>query len=171
MEANAIPTTMPHSLAMSSSLAAPHEYLVCQLGQEEYGIDILKVQEIHKCESVTSIANAPDYFKGVINLRGQIVPILDMRTKFKLQPSAKLQFDVVIILNVFSRLVGLAVDSVTDVTSLSADQILEVPRMSAAIDISFLNGIGSKDNRMLLLLDIDKFMSSEEIGISGNWIA
>ena len=95
------------------------EFLAFKLGAEEYGIDILKVQEIRGYEAVTRIANAPEFIKGVINLRGIIIPVVDMRIKFKLGEPVYDQFTVVIILNINGRVVGMVVDSVSDVTSLT----------------------------------------------------
>src|SRR5438105_6918460 len=102
---------------------AGREFLAFTLGKEEYGIDILKVQELRGYEAVTRIANSPDFIKGVVNLRGIIVPIIDMRIKFNLGEPTYNQFTVVIILNIAGRIVGMVVDSVSDVIALSSEQI------------------------------------------------
>ena len=141
------------------------EFLAFTLGQEEYGIDILKVQEIRGYESVTRIANAPEFIKGVINLRGIIVPIVDMRIKFNLGAPRYDEFTVVIILNIGNRVVGMVVDSVSDVTTLSPEQIKPAPEMGSALDTEYLIGLGTIDERMLILVDIDKLMSSVEMGL------
>jgi purine-binding chemotaxis protein CheW len=141
------------------------EYLAFTLGKEEYGIDILKVQEIRGYETVTRIANAPDFIKGVVNLRGIIVPIVDMRIKFHLGEPTYDQFTVVIILNVAGRVVGMVVDSVSDVTTLSPEQIKPAPEMGTALNTDYLIGLGTIDKRMLILVDIDKLMSSSEMGL------
>jgi len=141
------------------------EFLAFTLGQEEYGIDILKVQEIRGYESVTRIANAPEFIKGVINLRGIIVPIVDMRIKFNLGAPRYDEFTVVIILNIGNRVVGMVVDSVSDVTTLSPEQIKPAPEMGSALDTEYLIGLGTIDERMLILVDIDKLMSSTEMGL------
>jgi len=141
------------------------EYLAFTLGKEEYGIDILKVQEIRGYETVTRIANAPDFIKGVVNLRGIIVPIVDMRIKFHLGEPTYDQFTVVIILNVAGRVVGMVVDSVSDVTTLSPEQIKPAPEMGTALNTDYLIGLGTIDQRMLILVDIDKLMSSAEMGL------
>ena len=141
------------------------EYLAFTLGKEEYGIDILKVQEIRGYETVTRIANAPDFIKGVVNLRGIIVPIVDMRIKFHLGEPTYDQFTVVIILNVAGRVVGMVVDSVSDVTTLSPEQIKPAPEMGTALNTDYLIGLGTTDQRMLILVDIDKLMSSAEMGL------
>ena len=114
--------------------AATEEFLSFRLGAEEYGIDILKVQEIRGYESVTRIANAPSFIKGVTNLRGTIVPIVDLRLKFGLGEPTYDSFTVVIILNVARRVVGVVVDSVSDVTELTAEQIRPAPDFSTGVD-------------------------------------
>jgi purine-binding chemotaxis protein CheW len=144
---------------------AGQEFLAFKLGKEEYGIHILKVQEIRGYESVTRIANAPDFIKGVVNLRGIIVPIVDMRIKFNLAEPAYDQFTVVIILNIGGRVVGMVVDSVSDVTTLTADQIKPAPEMGTVLNTDYLIGLGTLDERMLILVDIDRLMSSDEMGL------
>lgn len=141
------------------------EALAFTLGREEYGINILKVQEIRGYESVTYIANAPDYIKGVINLRGFIVPIIDMRIRFNLGTPTYDQFTVVIILNVGSRVIGMVVDSVSDVITLNQDQIKPAPEMGTALDTDYLIGLGTIDKRMLILVDIDTLLSGSELGL------
>ena len=143
----------------------PCEFLAFRLGSEEYGINILKVQEIRGYEAVTAIANAPDFIKGVMNLRGIIVPIIDMRVKFDLGTPVYDQFTVVIILNMSSRIVGIVVDSVSDVITLAAEQIRPAPDMGAALNADYLIGLGTLDQRMLILIDIEQLMSSAEIGL------
>jgi purine-binding chemotaxis protein CheW len=144
---------------------AGQEFLAFTLGKEEYGIDILKVQEIRGYETVTRIANAPEFIKGVVNLRGIIVPIVDMRIKFHLGEPTYDQFTVVIILNIGGRVVGMVVDSVSDVITLSAEQIKPAPEMGTALNTDYLIGLGTIDERMLILVDIDKLMSSAEMGL------
>ncbi|MDB5793390.1 MAG: cheW2 [Massilia sp.] len=141
------------------------EALAFKLGNEEYGIKIMKVQEIRGYESVTRIASAPEHVKGVVNLRGTIVPIVDMRIKFKLGEPTYDQFTVVIILNIQDRVVGMVVDSVSDVISLTADQIKPAPDMGGALNTDYLMGLGTVDERMIILVDIDRLMSSEEMGV------
>ena len=141
------------------------EALAFKLGNEEYGIKILKVQEIRGYESVTRIASAPEHVKGVVNLRGTIVPIVDMRIKFKLGEPTYNQFTVVIILNIQDRVVGMVVDSVSDVISLTADQIKPAPDMGGALNTDYLVGLGTVDERMIILVDIDRLMSSDEMGV------
>ena len=157
---NAAPTS-----GMRAGEFTTNEFLAFTLGKEEYGIDILKVQEIRGYESVTRIANAPDFIKGVVNLRGTIVPIVDMRIKFNLGTPVYDQFTVVIILNIAGRVVGMVVDSVSDVTTLSPEQIRPAPEMGTVFNANYLIGLGTIDDRMLILVDIDKLMSSADMGL------
>lgn len=141
------------------------EVLSFRLGSEEYAIGILKVQEIRGYEAVTELANAPDFIKGVINLRGIIVPIVDMRIRFKVSKVTYDQFTVVIILNIGTRVIGIVVDSVSDVIALTPDQIKPAPEMGTALDSSHLTGLATVDERMLILLDIDKVVDDEVLGL------
>ena len=144
------------------------EYLTFRLDQEEYGIDILKVQEIRGYEQPTRIANAPAFIKGVVNLRGTIVPIVDMRLKFNCAQADYNSFTVVIILNLRDRVVGIVVDSVSDVMELSAENIRFAPDVESAIDNGCILGLGSVGERMLILLDIEKLMSNADMGLAAN---
>jgi purine-binding chemotaxis protein CheW len=141
------------------------EYLAFTLGREEYGIDILRVQEIRGYESVTRIANTPDFIKGVMNLRGTIVPVVDMRIKFHLGEAVYDQFTVVIVLNIGGRVMGMVVDSVSDVMTLVGSQIHPAPEVGAALDNEYLIGLGTLGERMLILVDIDKLMNSADMGL------
>lgn len=144
---------------------APREFLTFTLGQEEYGIDILRVQEIRGYDAVTSIANAPPFIKGVINLRGIIAPIVDLRVKFNLAQVTYDAFTVVIILNIAQRTVGIVVDGVSDVVALGAEQIKPPPEFGAACDTEYLTGLGINGEHMLILVDIEKLMSSREMAL------
>ncbi|WP_231949372.1 chemotaxis protein CheW [Herminiimonas arsenitoxidans] len=147
------------------------EVLAFRLGSEEYGINILKVQEIRGYDAVTKIANAPDYIKGVINLRGIIVPIIDMRIKFNLGLPTYDQFTVVIILHIENRTVGLVVDSVSDVLTLTADQIKPPPAIGTTLDTDYLIGLASISDRMLILADVSKLITSSDIAHAENMAA
>ena len=141
------------------------EFLSFTLGLEEYGIDIQKVQELRGYDTVTRIVNSPEHIKGVVNLRGIIVPIIDMRIKFRLGTPTYDQFTVVIILNLASRVMGMVVDSVSDVITLSPEQIKPAPEMGSVLDTGYLIGLGTIDARMLILVDIDRLMSGSEMGL------
>lgn len=141
------------------------EYLTFRLDREEYGIDILKVQEIRGYESPTRIANAPSFIKGVVNLRGTIVPIVDMRLKFNCEKAVYDSFTVVIILNLRQRIVGIVVDSVSDVMGLAPENLRAAPDIESVIDSDSVLGLGSLGDRMLILLDIEKLMSGVDMGL------
>lgn len=144
---------------------AGREFLTFLLGDAEYGIDILKVQEIRGYESATPIANAPAFIKGVINLRGNIVPIIDLRIKFNLGSVEYNALTVVIILNVSDRVIGVVVDGVSDVLSLKSADIKPPPEFGAAFNSEYLIGLGTGGERMLILVDIEKLMTSRELGL------
>jgi purine-binding chemotaxis protein CheW len=149
-----------------SVLATAREYLTFRLDKEEYGIDILKVQEIRGYEPPTRIANAPPFIKGVVNLRGTIVPIVDMRLKFNCAQAQYDSFTVVIILNLRQRIVGIVVDSVSDVMQLTPDDLRAAPEVESMIGSEAVLGLGSLGDRMLILLDIEKLMSGEDMGLA-----
>ena len=158
--------------AAGRELQAGGEFLTFRLGAEEYGIDILRVQEIRSYEAPTRIANAPAFLKGVVNLRGVIVPIVDLRLKLGC-PSAEYNgFTVVIVLNVRGRVVGAVVDSVSDVLELGKDQIKPAPELNSSIDAAYITGIGTVKSgdveRMLILMDIEALMSSADMGLMGS---
>jgi purine-binding chemotaxis protein CheW len=149
------------------SANSAREYLTFRLDQEEYGIDILKVQEIRGYETPTRVANAPNFIKGVVNLRGTIVPIVDMRLKFNCSKAEYNTFTVVIILNLRSRIVGIVVDSVSDVMELPPESLKSAPEIDSVIDAGAVMGLGSLGERMLILLDIERLMSGPEMGLVG----
>jgi len=153
--------------------ARPGEYLTFRLGSEEYGIDILRVQEIRSYEQPTRIANAPAFLKGVVNLRGVIVPIIDLRLKLGCDSAEYNTFTVVVVLNVRGRVVGAVVDSVSDVLELRKEEIKPSPELNSSVDASYITGIGtvktgqgdSESERMLILMDIEGLMSSADMGL------
>ncbi|MGR2737432.1 chemotaxis protein CheW [Billgrantia sp. Q4P2] len=149
--------------ALAAAEAHNREFLVFSLGDEEYAVDILKVQEIRGYENVTRIANAPDFIKGVTNLRGVIVPIVDLRIKFHLDKVEYGGQTVVIVVNVEDRVVGIVVDGVSDVMTLSPDQIKPAPEFGVTLSSDFLSGLGSLEDRMLVIVDIDKLLTSDEM--------
>jgi purine-binding chemotaxis protein CheW len=167
---SAITSTENQAVAQAAAaVAAPREVLSFTLGAEEYGIDILRVQEIRGYEPPTRIANAPAFVKGVINLRGVIVPIVDMRVRFNLADVQYNGFTVVIVLNVGHRTVGIVVDSVSDVLELKPEQIKPAPEFNGSIEAQDILGLGTvkhgEAERMLILLDIEKMMLSPEMGL------
>jgi len=157
--------THPAGAQATAAQKANAEFLTFRLGGEEYGIDILRVQEIRSYEEPTRIANAPHFIKGVVNLRGVIVPVVDLRIKLGCEQVQYNGFTVVIVLNVRGRVVGAVVDSVSDVLELGTDLIKPAPEMNTSVDTSFITGIASVGERMLILMDIEGLMSSADMGL------
>lgn len=165
------PQTASHTATTTSPAhVGNREFLSFKLGAEEYGIDILRVQEIRGYEQPTRIANAASFIKGVVNLRGVIVPIVDMRLRFGM---TDVQYDgttVTIVLNIAGRTVGMVVDSVSDVLELDTEQIKAAPEFNSAIDSSYITGLGTAKvgdaERMLILMDIQGLMQSQEMGLT-----
>lgn len=164
-------STMHVKQTVNSSTIDSFEFLLFHLGGEEYGIDLLKVEELRGYDTVTHIANAPEFIKGVVNLSGLIVPVVDMRIKFDLGVPTYDQFTVVIILNVAGHVMGMVVDSVSDMITLRGDQIKPPPDFGSVIDIDYLIGVGTVEERLLILVDIDKLMSSSDIGLVERLVA
>ncbi|MES2188092.1 MAG: chemotaxis protein CheW [Pseudomonadota bacterium] len=148
---------------MQDVLARPLEVLSFTLGHEQYGIDIQKVQELRQYEQPTRLANAPPHILGVMDLRGTIVPIIDMRIKFGQSAPAYNAMTVVIVLTIVDRMMGIVVDSVSDVTTLAPEQIRPAPQLGASVRTDYVLGIGTVEDRMLILVDIDRVLSPEEL--------
>lgn len=151
--------------AESDASTEVRQFLAFTLGEEEYGLDLLQVQELREYEKVTQIANAPAFLKGVVNLRGIIVPIMDMRIKLGFDNVIYNELTVVIILNIRGRTVGMVVDSVSDVINLSPQDLKPAPEMGTVVGADYLIGLGTVDERMIILVDIDRMLSSNEIGL------
>ena len=149
----------------AAAASAKAEYLTFRLGQEEYGIDILKVQEIRSYEQPTRMAHAPEFIKGVIDLRGVIVPIVDLRLKLGCATADYTDFTVVIILNVAGTVLGAVVDAVADVVALAADAIKPAPHFQGQMDSTFVRGIATMEERMLIVVDIESLLSGTELGM------
>ncbi len=159
-----VPSTNAQAVQVLSR-ADGRQYLTFRIGEEEYGLDILRVQEIRSYEVPTRVAHAPAFVKGVVNLRGVIVPILDLRIRLG-QAGDVNAFTVVIVLNVAGRVVGIVVDSVSDVLELTDDEIKPRPEVPAAMDARFITGLGKLGERMLILLDIETMVQSPDFGLS-----
>jgi purine-binding chemotaxis protein CheW len=158
-------TTTVTETAPVTAIQTANEFLTFTLGDEEYGVEILRVQEIRSYEQATTIANSPAFIKGVVNLRGVIVPIVDMRIKFGLGSAEYDSFTVVIILNVADRVVGMVVDRVSDVIALSPEQIRPAPEFGTAIDAKHIIGLGTVEDRMLILMDIERLMTGPDMAL------
>jgi purine-binding chemotaxis protein CheW len=144
--------------------AGQSQFLTFILGSEEYGIDILKVQEIRGYTSVTAIPNTPDYIKGVMNLRGAVVPVVDLRTKFGLPETEYNKFTVIIVVMVGKRIAGLVVDAVSDVLNIGRAEIEPPPELESGVDASFITGLAKAAEKLILLLDIERLMGATDVG-------
>ena len=147
----------------AANAASKKEVLSFRLGAEEYCLDILSVQEIRGYDTVTSIANTPDFIKGVINLRGHIVPIVDLRIKFHLPDVKYDATTLVIILNLNKKMIGIVVDSVSDVIAVPVADIREAPRFGSTINTEFISGMATVDERMLIMVNIERLLSSDDL--------
>ncbi len=141
------------------------EFLSFVLGEEHYALDIMSVKEIRGYEPVTKIANAPSFIKGVLNLRGDIVPIVDLRMKFGVGSATYNEFTIVIMLNVFDRIVGIVVDAVSDVIKLTTEEVLPPPEFGVAFDSRYLKGLATVEDKMIILVNIQALISSDELGL------
>lgn len=147
------------------SIAHGGQYLTLRLGEEEYAIDILQVQEIRSYEEPTRMVNAPSFIKGVVNLRGVIVPIVDLRLKLNIAKVEYTEFTVVIILNVRGTVLGAVVDAVSDVVTLTTENIKPAPQFETAIDSRFITGLANLGERMLIVMNMEALMSNAEMGM------
>ena len=141
------------------------QYVTFLLGEETYGISILKLNEIIAYQNCTTIPNVPGFIKGVLNLRGIVVPVIDLRERFSMERKAYDQFTVIMILDVSGRIMGLIVDAVSDVITLNEEDIKPRPNFSTGISTHFIHGMGVKDNKFIILLDVDKLLSDEELNM------
>jgi len=154
-----------HQQLEGTAAADKQQFLSFQLGAEEYGIDILRVQEIRAYEKATRIPNTPDFIKGVINLRGVIVPVIDLRMKFGLESADYNEVTVVVVLNVANRTIGIVVDKVSDVLALGQGDIRPAPEFTARVDNAFVRGLATLDERMLIIADIERLMTGAEMAL------
>jgi purine-binding chemotaxis protein CheW len=152
-----------------ASITDTKQYLTFQLGEEVFAVDVSHVREILEFTTVTKVPRTPDYMRGVINLRGSVVPVLDMRLKFGLSRTEKTVDTCIIVVEVFfedeSTIIGAVVDSVQEVLELEPDQIEPAPRIGTQLKTEFIKGMGKRDDRFIILLDIDKVFSSEELAV------
>ena len=143
--------------------ADSNQFLTFTLGEEEYGIEILKVQEIKGYSSISAIPRAPAYVKGVMNLRGTIVPIIDLRIKFGLPPTEYDKLTVIIVVMVEGRASGMVVDAVSDVLNIPENEIQPTPEFSSQTNTDFISGMGKSGEKLIILLDINKVVGIDEI--------
>lgn len=145
-----------------------NQQVTFSLGKEEYGIEITKVQEIIGYQGFTRVPNVPDFIKGVINLRGTVVPVVDLRKKFEMEEKEYTKFTVIIILEALERIMGIIVDAISDVVSLTEQDIQDAPSFTVNVRTDFIKGMGKKGEKLIILLDMDKILSQEELDIIDN---
>jgi purine-binding chemotaxis protein CheW len=143
--------------------AEGNQFLTFCLGDELYGIDILRVKEIKGYTAITKIPNMPSHIKGVLNLRGTIVPIIELRTKFGMATIDYTAFTVIIVVVVRDRIMGLVVDSVSDVVNIDKRDIHLPPEFGEKVDVSFLNGIGNSGGKLIALLEMERLLSDGDL--------
>lgn len=141
------------------------QHVTFTLGGEEYGIEITKVQEIIGYQGFTRIPNVPEFIRGVLNLRGTVVPVVDLRKKFAMEDKEYNKFTVIIILEAEERIMGIIVDAISDVVTLATKDIQEAPSFATNVRADFISGMGKRDGKLIILLDMDKVLSQEELEI------
>jgi purine-binding chemotaxis protein CheW len=155
----------PMTRNSETAKALTNQYVTFQLGTETYGISILKLNEIIAYQNCTNIPKVPSFIKGVLNLRGIVVPVIDLRERFGMQIKDYDQFTVIMILDVSGRIMGLVVDAVSDVITLNKEDIKPRPHFSTGIFTEFIFGMGIKDQKFVILLDVDRLLSDEELNM------
>jgi purine-binding chemotaxis protein CheW len=157
--------TVVHETGIAEKLAG--KYLTFRLADEEYGLEILKVQEIIQMQAVTRVPRTPEYVRGVINLRGKVIPVVDLRKKFDLDSCEDTDKTCIIVVQILSHesvvTMGIIIDEVKEVLDIKAENIEETPSFGASIDTEFILGIGKIGSSVKILLDIDKVLSAQEI--------
>jgi purine-binding chemotaxis protein CheW len=139
------------------------QYLTFALGQEEYGVEILKVQEIKGYVPATPVPNTPNFIKGVMNLRGTIIPVVDLRTKLSLKEAEYNQFTVIIVVTVGTKVVGLIVDAVSDVLNIPKADIQAAPELGSTVDVRFIDGMAKAGEKIVMLLNIDRVINDADL--------
>lgn len=157
---------MTQATASPTTATSRSQFLTFKLRDEDYGVEILKVQEIKGCSKITPIPNSPSYVHGVMNLRGTVVPVIDLRARFGLPATDFTQFTVIIVVNVGTRVVGLIVDAVSEVLDIPDSDIDEAPDLGASMNANFLSGMGKAGDRLVMLLDIDRLLGDESLATS-----
>lgn len=154
--------------ALVEEASEVNQQVTFSLGKEEYGIEITKVQEIIGYQGFTRVPNVPDFIKGVINLRGTVVPVVDLRKKFEMEEKEYTKFTVIIILEALERIMGIIVDAISDVVSLTEQDIQDAPSFTVNVRTDFIKGMGKKGEKLIILLDMDKVLSQEELELLDN---
>lgn len=141
---------------------AEQQMVVFGLGREEYGVEITEVQEIVRLQEITKIPNTPEFVEGVVNLRGKVIPLIDMKKRFGLEQTERTGDNRIIVINVHNSIIGVIVDYVSEVLRISDDRIEQPPAIVKGIGKEYLKGIGKISDRLLILLDLEKILSSDE---------
>ncbi|MBL7003790.1 MAG: chemotaxis protein CheW [Gammaproteobacteria bacterium] len=141
------------------------EFLTFTLGEEDYGIDILKVKEIRGWEKIRELHNTPDFIKGVLDLRGSIIPIIDLRVRFSLKSFDYISTTVIIVLSVGEHMMGIVVDAVSDVLAVKKDEIKKTPSLGSKINTDYLLGMVTRDDGMVMLVNSEKLLDTEEFEV------
>jgi purine-binding chemotaxis protein CheW len=145
-----------------------NQYLTFSLAGEEYGVEILRVQEIKGQSAVTPIPNTPEHIKGVMNLRGTIIPVVDLRSKFGMTETASTQFTVVIVLRVGTKVMALVVDAVSDVLTVAENEVHATPDFGARVDTRFISGLAKAGEKLVMLLDVDTLLGGDVAAVALN---
>jgi len=167
---NSVATTQQDA-ALQGTVGDGDQYLTFTLGDEEYGVDILRVQEIRAWDTATPIPNTPPYVKGVINMRGTIVPVVDLRERFGMETLEHTQFTVVVLVKVIhgnrERIMGLIVDALSEVYGINEDQLRPPPEFGTVIRTDFIRGLATMEDKMVIVLDVDSLLG-EDAGVGGD---
>mgnify|MGYP006423019873 CR=1 FL=1 len=157
--------TTQQDAALQGTVGEGDQYLTFNLGDEEYGVDILRVQEIRAWDTVTPLPNTPPYVKGVINMRGTIVPVIDLRERFGMEMLQYTQFTVVVLVRVLSgdreRIMGLIVDALSEVYGITEDQLRPPPDFGTVIRTDFIQGLATMEDKMVIILDVDRLLGED----------
>lgn len=143
-----------------------NQFLTFRLDEQEYGLELFKIQEIRGYAPVTPIPNVPAHVRGVMNLRGTVLPVVDLRMKFRLPPIEYNKFTVIVIAVVAGKMVGLLVDAVSDVLNVSPDQLRAAPDFGAAVDTQFINGVFQTRDHLAVALNLERLLSETELAVS-----
>jgi purine-binding chemotaxis protein CheW len=157
----------PHGTMLLETSSGPgvKQYLSFALGAEEYGLEILRVQEIKGYLGITPIPNSPPHIRGVMNLRGTVIPVIDLRLRFGMEPQEYTRFTVIIVVTMAARTIGLIVDAVSDVLDIRGDQVRPAPDMGAQVDTRFIAGMVANGDQLVVLLDVDRLLADD--GLTG----
>jgi purine-binding chemotaxis protein CheW len=147
----------------SLNVNVDNQFVTFNIEDEIYGVDVKKVHEIIGMTKITKVPNSMVFMKGMIDLRGRVVPVVDMRLKFNMEEKEYNEMTVILIVEVMGKLIGMVVDTVSDVIGLKEENIQDTPHFSTKIDTDYISGIGRSDEKLIILLEVDKILTSEEI--------